>query len=211
MPKTIDLETFKAQVREELQKEKAAGRAADPQGTTPDGGDLMDRLNAELTGFDLSGITDVTKVRETLLSAVQETLAAEYDRLQREQGQMLARMVAEATRDKNMHEFATALTSGAGEYHLALPVKPEDLIKFMKTLNQPQLAAFESLMKAIVSTGVVDFAELGSAGKGGIKRQLPDYIKAAGLTLAQLNDPLIQAELEAPLSEYDLSAYEGGK
>lgn len=207
MPKTkwedlspSEYQAFKQAVIEEM----ARGQAAAPQRADP--------ATASPLSVDLTEFVDLDSAREYMQNEMAATLNRQLELIKRDQKTQFAKFMSEANRERRIVEFSSAVTEGTGEFKFALPVKAAAVETFAKSLNAAQLEQFMALVGTIARSGVVDFSVTGTNGHGAMKRELPAHIaadlKSGKLKLEMLDDPLFESEFDAPLSEYDFSAFE---
>lgn len=111
-------------------------------------------------------------------------------------------------RKAHIVEFAAKVTGGTADAPRGLPVAKDALVEFLSSLDKSAQEKAEGIFQTIVTSGMIDFAEKGHAGKRSDLEDLPkEYaakLDSGEMTIADLSAPMLAL---GDLSQYDLSKW----
>ena len=175
--------------------------------------DAVERLQKQLQLAAFSDVANLDEVRDQLVTGMREVLQAELVRVQSQSGAMLAKMMADLKRQQHIADFAQRVTGGTDDVPRAIPVKAEDVDKFLSGLTDGQRQAAEAILGAIVDQGLTEFGEVGHGRRvqgtaqlePAIAAQLQAHIKAGGKVAEFF---AATGDILGDMESYDLSPYE---
>ncbi len=164
-------------------------------------------------------MTDVSKLtpeqRQSLLAQLtsgSEPIPELAALVKQQATEMAAAMLAAEQRKVNTLALASRLVGGTAEHPRGLPVEKDQLADFLLSLSPEQAEKATTILSTIQEKGVVDFNELGHAGKVEGKHDLPaEYALALDqgkLSLEDLSNPVLGL---GNLAEYNLSKWQKEK
>lgn len=199
-------EDLEAQARAAVMKE-----LGQTEGETPD--QTLERLQKQLKLSAFADVANLGEVREELMGGLEEALKAEMALMQKQSGAMLAKMMSDLKLRQHIADFSQRVTGGTDDAPRAIPVKAEDMDKFLSSLSDGQREAAEAILGAIVEQGLVDFDEVGHGKRvqgttqlePEMAVQLREFIEAGG----KIEDFFEAAEaVLGDMASYDLSPFE---
>ena len=157
--------------------------------------------------FDLLKMFNLEHLEDETVARMQEVFAAEYVRLQKVAEEAYIRKLALITRQRDLTELSTELTSGTEEAPRGLPIQADQLSEAMLRLPEDQVPFWKDLLVNLQKQGLTEFKELGHGKETEAKEELPEYyaekLRSGELKVADLSDPIMGMDS----SKYDLSEY----
>lgn len=101
---------------------------------------------------------EIAEMRDGILAQARAVLETEYQQMKDAIPGMVAEMVSDITRDREVVELSAALTGGKAK---GLPVKADRLQAFLGTLNADQYKEAAAIFTETTDSGLMEFAELG--------------------------------------------------
>ncbi len=132
--------------------------------------------------------------------------------VQHEAASLVVKQTAKAARESDITEFSKGITGGTDESPVGIPVKPEEVEKFLAMLTDDALEVAKGIFSRIQTEGLVSFSENGHGNSVEGAKELPeeyaDKLDSGEMSIDDLKEPVLGL---GDLKAYDLSKWAGRK